>query len=224
MSPFPVEAIDEVIWRIDEAIGKPDAKGRGNRTRGWIRDCNPAGVVMFLSGIRDRLSHARYTLTDEFHQGWLKESNEAETVVLRPKKKALAPASVAGSSAGPKRVLVIDDSRMMRGFVEKFVPGVAVEQVFRIPDDESVLAQYDALVVDGEGIGNSRWRHGLDFCKQYEKPEGQAVVFYSGLSAHGADAAELERRGIANLAKGCNPEKLGLCVRFAMPKQTGGAS
>ena len=143
---------------------------------------------------------------------------------LRPKKKVLAPASVAGSSAGPKRVLVIDDSRMMRGFVEKFVPGVEVEQVFRIPDDESVLAQYDALVVDGEGIGNSRWRHGLDFCKQYEKPEGQAVVFYSGLSAHGADAAELERRGIANLARGCNPEKFALAVRFAMERRTGGAS
>lgn len=84
MSPFPVEALDEAIGRIDEAIGKPDAKGRGNRTRGWIRDCNPAGVVMFLSGIRDRLNHVRYTLTDTAHQDWLREGNEAEQVVLRP--------------------------------------------------------------------------------------------------------------------------------------------
>lgn len=223
MSPFPIEAIDEVIWRIDEAISPRD---KNNPTHGWIREAGAADVVKFLSGLKDRLSHARYTLTDESHQGWLREDNEAETVVLRPKKKALAPesASVTGSSAGPKRVLVIDDSSMMRGFVEKFVSGVTVEQVFRLPEDVSELARYDALVVDGQGIGNSRWRHGLDFCKEYEKPEGQAVVFYSGLSAHGADAAELERRGIANLAKGCNPEKLALAVRFAMERKTGGAS
>ena len=71
--------------------------------------------------------------------------------------------------------------------------------------------------------GNKKWKNGLDFCKSYDKPEGQAVVFHSGLSAYGADALELERRGIANLPKGGNPEKLVLCIRFPMPKRTGGA-
>lgn len=220
MSPFPIEAIEEVIWRIDEAIGP---RTKDNPASGWIREANTADVVKFLSGLRDRLGNARHALTDAAHQSWLKEDNETETVVLRPKKKALALVSAAGSSARPKRVLVIDDSSMMRVFVERFVPGVTVEHVFRIPEDVSELKLYDALVVDGQGIGNSRWRHGLDFCKEYEKPEGQAVVFYSGLRAHGEDAAELERRGIANLSKGCNPEKLALAVRFAMERRTGGA-
>lgn len=84
MSPFPVEAIDEVIWRIDEAIGGPASKGF--TTRGWIKKATGAEVVKFLSGIKDRLAHARFTLVDEAHQGWLREDNEPVQVVLRPAK------------------------------------------------------------------------------------------------------------------------------------------
>ena len=115
-----------------------------------------------------------------------------------------------------KKILVIDDDRFTKYFVEMFVPDVEVEQIYRLPEDESILATYDSLVVDGSGIGNSKYKNGLVFCKQYDKPEGQAVVFYSGNGADGDDAKELERRGIAIVPKGSNPEKLSLAARFAM--------
>lgn len=223
MSPFPVEALDEVIWRIDEAIGGPASKGF--TTRGWIKKATGAEVVKFLSGIKDRLAHARYTLVDESHQGWLKEDHEPVQVVLRPAQRVPEPKPAPTTQeVRALKVLVIDDAPFMEVYVKKFMPpDTQVTYIRHLPEDESVLSQFDALVVDGDGIGNKKWKHGLDFCKSYDKPEGQAVVFYSGLSAYGADALELERRGIANLPKGGNPEKLALCIRFPMPKRTGGA-
>lgn len=69
-----------------------------------------------------------------------------------------------------KKVLVIDDSYMMKSFVEKFVNDVDVEQVYMIPDDISTLVRYDALVVDGNGIGNNNYRKGIDLLMDYDKP------------------------------------------------------
>lgn len=120
-------------------------------------------------------------------------------------------------------VLVVDDASSTAGYVKKLMPDARVVHYWRLPEDESVFSQFDALVIDGEGIGNKKWKHGLDFCKAYDKPEGQSVVFHSGLCAYGDDAAELERRGIANITKGGNPEKLVLSIRFPMAKQVGGA-
>ena len=115
-----------------------------------------------------------------------------------------------------KKILVIDDARYMRSFVEEFVPDVEVEQIYRLPEDESILAKYDGLIIDGSGISNSKYNNGLVFCKQYDKPEGQAVVFHSGNGVYGDDAKELGKRGIAIVPKGSNPEKLSLAARFAM--------
>ncbi len=222
MSPFPVEALDEVIWRVDEAIGGPASKGY--TTRGWIKKATGAEVVQFLSGIKDRLAHARYTLVDESHQGWLKEDHETVQVVLRPAQRIPEPKPApTPQEVRALKVLVIDDAAFMEGYVKKFMPDARVTYLRQLPEDESVLSQFDALVVDCDGIGNKKWKHGLDFCKSYDKPEGQAVVFHSGLRAHGTDALELERRGIANLPKGSNPEKLVFCIRLPMPKRTGGA-
>ena len=120
------------------------------------------------------------------------------------------------------KVLMVDDFPGMRGYIEKHMPDVEVTYCARLPDDESVFAQYDALVIDGDGVGNRTYPDGLAFCKSYDKPEGQAVVFHSGLSASGMDARELEWRGIANLPKGY-PEKLARCIRFPMPKLIGAA-
>ena len=119
-----------------------------------------------------------------------------------------------------KKILVIDDDHFMKSFVEKFVSDVEVEQIYRLPEDESILAKYDGLIVDGSGISNSKHENGLAFCKQYDKPEGQSVVFYSGNGAYGDDAKELEKRGIAVVTKGSNPEKLALAVKFAMEKKS----
>lgn len=119
-----------------------------------------------------------------------------------------------------KRVLVIDDDRGMKSYVEKFVEGVVVDQLYRIPDDLSVLLAYDAVVVDGLGIGNGRFEEGFDLCMAYDKPDGQSVVYYSGLGAYGSDRDALSERGVAVVTKGSNPEKLVLAIRFAMKKRS----
>ena len=116
-------------------------------------------------------------------------------------------------------ILVIDDDRAMKPFIEKWMTGdFMVEQLYRIPDDLSVLKGYDAVVVDGLGLGNGRFKEGFDLLMAYEKPEGQAVVYYSGLGAYGRDRDALSERGVAVVTKGSNPEKLTLAIRFAMTK------
>ena len=119
-----------------------------------------------------------------------------------------------------KKVLVIDDRYFIKAAVEQYLSGVAeVDHMYCLPDDESCLAKYDALVVDGDGIGNDKFGHGLDFCKAYDKPEGQAVVYHSGLSPSDEDCKLLEKRGVAVVCKGGNPEKLSLAIRFPMEKK-----
>ena len=61
-----------------------------------------------------------------------------------------------------KKILVIDDDHFMKSFVEKFVSDVEVEQIYRLPEDESILAKYDGLIVDGSGISNSKHENDLD--------------------------------------------------------------
>ena len=118
-----------------------------------------------------------------------------------------------------RKVLVVDDHYFMKEYVAKCVPGLQVDRMYALPDEESALRGYDALVIDGEGIGNATYRHGLEFCRQYDKPDGQAVVYCSGLHPGKEDCEILEKRGIAVVDKGGNPEKLALCVKFAMEKK-----
>ena len=117
-----------------------------------------------------------------------------------------------------RKVLVIDDDRGMKAYLEKWADDMDIEQIYRIPADLSILAGYDALVVDGLGIGNGKYREGVDLLLDYDKPEGQAVVYHSGLGAYGREREALERRGVAVVTKGSNPEKLTLAIRFAMMK------
>lgn len=118
-----------------------------------------------------------------------------------------------------RRILVIDDDRAMKSFIEKFMTGsFKVDQLYGIPDDLSVLRSYDAVVVDGLGIGNNRFKEGLDLLLAYDKPEGQSVVYYSGLGAYRRDLDALSERGVAVVTKGSNPEKLTLAIKFAMRK------
>ena len=114
-----------------------------------------------------------------------------------------------------RKILVIDDDRAMKSFIEKWMTGdFTIEQLYRIPDDLNVLKGYDAVVVDGLGIGNGKYREGVDLLLDYDKPEGQAVVYHSGLGAYGREREALERRGVAIVTKGSNPEKLTLAIRF----------
>lgn len=119
-----------------------------------------------------------------------------------------------------KKVLVIDDHTTAKGIIEKWSEGrMAVSHLWRIPDDLSILKDYDALVVDGQGIGNKAFHNGMELLMSYEKPEGQSVVYYSGNGAYGEEKKELEKRGVAAVTKGSNPEKLILAIEFAMEKK-----
>ena len=66
MSPFPLEAIDEVIWRIDEALGTPDAPK--SPLCGWIKKASAADICKFLDNLKMRLQNAKFVLTDKEHQ------------------------------------------------------------------------------------------------------------------------------------------------------------
>lgn len=119
-----------------------------------------------------------------------------------------------------KKVLVIDDDRIVKAIIEKWSEGrMEVEHLWRIPDDLSALKDYDALVVDGQGIGNKSFRNGMDFLMSYDKPKGQSVVYHSGNGAYGHDKEELDKRGVAVVTKGSNPEKLILAIESAMEKK-----
>lgn len=117
-----------------------------------------------------------------------------------------------------RKVLVIDDDCGMKTYLEKWADDMDIEQIYRIPADLSILAGYDALVVDGLGIGNGKYREGVDLLLDYDKPEGQSVVYHSGLGAYGREREDLERRGVAVVTKGSNPETLTLAIRFSKMK------
>ena len=117
-----------------------------------------------------------------------------------------------------RKVLVIDDDCGMKTYLEKWADDMDIEQIYRIPADLSILTGYDALVVDGLGIGNGKYREGVDLLLDYDKPEGQSVVYHSGLGAYGREREALERRGVAVVTKGSNPEKLVLAIRFSKMK------
>ena len=117
-----------------------------------------------------------------------------------------------------RKVLVIDDDCGMKTYLEKWADDMDIEQIYRIPADLSILAGYDALVVDGLGIGNGKYREGVDLLLDYDKPEGQSVVYHSGLGSYGRERETLERRGVAVVTKGSNPEKLVLAIRFSKMK------
>ena len=85
MSPFPIEAIDEIIWRIDEALGTSDSPKTA--MRGWIKKANADDVRVFLAGIKFRLENAKHVLADKGHQDMLRRDGyETESVVLRDSK------------------------------------------------------------------------------------------------------------------------------------------
>ena len=112
------------------------------------------------------------------------------------------------SPAKPK-VLVIDDAVFMRSYAQKFLDFCDVEQEYGIPEDETELAEYDVLIVDGEGIGNTKYKHGIEFCKAYEKQgRNKVVIYHSGLAPFGENEKALVAKGVKILTKGGNPDRL----------------
>lgn len=107
------------------------------------------------------------------------------------------------------RVCVIDDWSAVADMVRKYMPDCEVEGIYRLPEDETSLAEYDVLIVDGEGIGNSKYNHGVEFCKAYEKQgNNKKVIFFSGLEPEKSDRPILEAKGVAWFTKCCDPQIL----------------
>lgn len=115
------------------------------------------------------------------------------------------------------KVCVIDDASFMLDYARKFLAFCDVEQVNRLPEDPTALAKFDILIVDGEGIGNSQFYYGLDFCLAYEKQgNNKLVIYHSGNIPQRADAEALGKMGVAIIRKGSAPQNLIEAVRKAI--------
>lgn len=113
-------------------------------------------------------------------------------------------------AARPKmgKVCVIDDNRFMLSYCEDFLEGFEITQLYRLPEDESILAEFDVLIVDGEGIGNSKYKKGKEFLLAYKlQGRNRGCVYCSGLCDE-SDREELAQHSIAAVTKGGNPQRL----------------
>ncbi len=116
------------------------------------------------------------------------------------------------------KILVIDDWSCTADNVRHLYPMDKVDHLFRIPEDLSVLDNYDVLIVDNEGIGNSTYKSGKSFLKDYEpKSEDQAVIFHSGLSPDSEFKWILDNKNFYSFTKGQNPDKLRNLINEIIP-------
>lgn len=98
---------------------------------------------------------------------------------------------------------VIDDCWMIQSSVRNAVSDVyTVTALTAIPDDLSVLDAFDALVVDGSGIGNRTYPTGVDFLLAYapRHPEKWFVHFTGYCERQNRDS--LAKLGIPVVTKG----------------------
>lgn len=98
---------------------------------------------------------------------------------------------------------VIDDCWMIQSAVRNAVGDVYKVTAFTlIPDDLSVLDAFDALVVDGSGIGNRTYPTGVDFLLAYapRHPEKRFVHFTGYCDWQNRDS--LAKLGIPVVDKG----------------------
>lgn len=122
--------------------------------------------------------------------------------------------NMEAATKGKPKVLVIDDDYFMRSYARRFLDFCIVKHDYRIPEDESTLADYDVLIVDGDGIGNSKYKDGIEFCKTYEKQgNNKVVIYHSGLAPYGEDESALTNKGLKIVVKGSNPDRLVAAVK-----------
>ena len=103
---------------------------------------------------------------------------------------------------GKKRICIIDDDGFIRNWVAECLKPHTVVGLRELPLDVSELYDYDILIVDGNGIGNEKWRNGVEFLMEYTpKNPLQKLIHYSGyISAQ--DEKKLTQKGIMALEKG----------------------
>lgn len=107
------------------------------------------------------------------------------------------------------KLAVIDDSGMIQSVVlRKFASSHEVKTYWRIPEDPKELDQFDVLIVDGDGIGNQRFAHGVDFLVEYApKHPNKRFVHFTGLCMS-KNRERLKAIGVTVVSKGCCPEEL----------------
>lgn len=107
-------------------------------------------------------------------------------------------------------ILVIDDSRFISEVIKSYFPNDEVDHLYGIPDDLTILAKYDVLIVDNQGIGNQEYCDGSEFLRAYVPfSERQIVVYYSGLGASDDFKYNVLRpKGFDSYTKGRNPDGL----------------
>lgn len=105
-------------------------------------------------------------------------------------------------------VCAIDDDRTLKHWLELYLPGFKVSQVYGIPEDETELARYDVLIVDGYGIGNGQYGDGMEFLLSYQmRGNNKGLVHFSNLVSN-ADKIALAEKGIKYLNKCTDPQNL----------------
>ena len=107
------------------------------------------------------------------------------------------------------RLAVIDDCGfIVRGIERDFAETHDVDVFYRIPDDLHELDKYDVLIVDGDGIGNTKFMNGVDFIREYETfHKDKKIIHYTGLCTQ-QNRTELESRGVKVVSKGGWPSEL----------------
>lgn len=104
---------------------------------------------------------------------------------------------------------VIDDTCFIRSIIVKdFSDEYDVTEFARIPTVLDELAEFDVLIVDGNGIGNNVWKHGADFLYDYAPmhPE-KRFVHFTGFCTD-KNCERLKAIGVTVVSKGSRPEKL----------------
>lgn len=106
------------------------------------------------------------------------------------------------------KVCIIDDTRSTTSFfkhdVEVAVKNAKVTEKWELPEDESELDDFDVLVVDNSGIGNSTFRSGFDFLKTYARAHpDKLLVFHTGILIHD-QMKKLEPLGVKCIEKTWN--------------------
>lgn len=103
---------------------------------------------------------------------------------------------------GKKRICVIDDDGFVRGCIAKCLMQHTVVGLRLLPLEVAELYDYDILIVDGNGIGNEKWRNGVEFLMEYTpKNPMQKLIHFSGYIT-AQDEMKLTKKGIKVITKG----------------------
>lgn len=143
-----------------------------------------------------------------------KEETEANIRIVRGKGSLFCKDCFAEyekeKASRPKKgsVCVIDDDWFMKSYCEQFLEDFTISYESRIPLDEEILGTYDVLIVDGNGIGNGKYKNGVEFLKAYKKQgNNKGIIHLSGFISHD-DEKSLEQKGVECLEKGHDPDGL----------------